>query len=163
MARNCDDMASDFKQIGGLMAALASHDGEGIYADGRIKGLGNFTLGPRDASIDYEVICDRKQPLGRFGPGPCSNYVIRREGQGMAKHVLKKRTSVGNLHMLNLQLARDATRLWGCPPSVARGQFEGVRFAPGRPARGRAATCSSTGMCGTCPLSRTGCGPNGCR
>lgn len=167
MAQNCDDLAGDFTRIGSLMARLADHDGKEIYADGRIKGIPNPELGPLDARITYDLRCRRKQPVGRFGPGPCSVYRITREGPGMTKYPqLRKRIDTGNLYMLNVQLARDAARLWGCAPSQ-RGDFDGAGEAIGfgRPRRAprapRVAACTG-GACMGCPLASGACTGGAC-
>jgi hypothetical protein len=108
--KSCLRMARDVERIADVTTSMA--DGA------EISGL---VLGPASNEIYYRLKCARK---GKFGPGDCTVWEIEREGPGVRG--LRAKDTVGNMHGLITQLARDLTRLWGCAPGREIG-FEGAR------------------------------------
>lgn len=117
-------MAGDFERIASVYGDLRVVEARAGFVTPtkfkRGKRLFGSVIGPPKARIHYEVSCDMPSDGGRS----CSNYVIERSGPGADG--LKKRASVGNEHGLKRQMARDAARVWDCPPGYDRG-FEGSR------------------------------------
>lgn len=128
---SCFRMAGDIQRIAGIQGDLRSKSGfaapRKFVAGKRFFGT---SLGPTGNEIHYDVAC----VLPRNNGKSCASFEIRRSGPG-AKG-LKKRADVGNERGLTRQLARDAARVWGCPPAATRG-FEGPRRRKPRKRRSR--------------------------
>lgn len=122
--KTCLKMARDIERIANVTAHLASGE---VHAPGAGKPtIRGTVLGPDDGDVVYALRCVTPQKKGSFGPGTCGVYEITRNGPGVAAKGLKPKTTVGNLFGLGEQLARDATRLWGCIPERVSG-FEGAK------------------------------------
>lgn len=123
--KTCLKMARDIERIASLTAELGSGK---VHVPGAGKGsiTSGTVLGPDDGDVVYALRCVKPQKNNSFGPGTCGVYEITRNGPGVAARGLKPKTTVGNLFGLGEQLARDATRLWGCVPERVSG-FEGAK------------------------------------
>ncbi len=113
----CRKLVREIERLGALTMLLA--DGQPIRGT---------IFGPAGDMV-YDLSCDRP---GKFGPGPCGSYKIKRtpRTENAKRLGLRETAFVGNLYGLNRQLARDIARLFGCSTDQQIGKesgFEGVR------------------------------------
>ena len=121
----CWFMTGDFARIASVHGDLrVANPAAGFVTPQKFKRgkrLFGSALGPPDNQVVLDVYCT----LPRAGGRECHSYEIRRTGPG-SRLFDKKRVDVGNEHGLARQMARDAAKLWGCPPPRESG-FDGPR------------------------------------
>jgi len=123
--QECWFMAGDFERIASVHGDLRVTNPEPGFVTPqtfkRGKRLFGSSLGPPDNIMVADVYCESPRAGGR----ECASYQIRRTGPG-SRLFDKKQVSVGNVHGLKRQMARDAAKLWGCAPPQESG-FDGPR------------------------------------
>lgn len=123
--QECWFMAGDFERIASVHGDLRVKSPQPGFVTPhtfkRGKRLFGAALGPPDNQMVVDVYCT----LPRAGGRECASYELRRTGPG-ARLFKKQRVDVGNEHGVKRQMARDAAKLWGCPPPQESG-FDGPR------------------------------------